>query len=107
MKKFSILIAFFVLVGCESKTGDNVMEYNKLSNNWSVGPIVDSGLIYGIPPEAEDPDEIVLFGMHEKDKGHRLYKIPSTTPMAEVVRFLKLDLMVLTVMGTTHKRQLN
>lgn len=62
------------------------MKFSPLSGiqDWSIGQDVLED-IYEEPPQSDDPAFIVFFGLRDSDQRHRLYRIPASTPIADVV----------------------
>lgn len=61
-----------------------------LPSGWNAGNYVSYESIYGAPPAIDDSSRIVFFGLRNGDQRHRVYDIPSNTPIADVVREFKV-----------------
>jgi hypothetical protein len=73
-----------MLVGCGRK--ENHMTNSSLPSTWTAGDLIPDDEIYSDPPKSSDPSMINLYGLKGDDPGHRLYSIPASTPVEEIVR---------------------
>ncbi len=90
MKKLTVFILILLLIGCTKKPDGEKMSFKMLANGWHAGEIVEHSSIYGEPPATTESSEIIIFGMHENDKAHRLYKLPADTPVSDIVTYFKV-----------------
>ena len=84
MKLILSLLVFVTLIGCGRN--HNNMSTSILPSNGTVGDIVPDTQIYADPPQSTDPSKTNFYGLRDSDPSHRLYSIPTDTPIAEVVR---------------------
>jgi hypothetical protein len=57
----------------------------KLPEGWQAGEFVTGDALYADPPPSSDPKAIHVIGALEGDRVHRLFRIPSVTPVSELV----------------------
>lgn len=63
----------------------------ELPQGWQVDRIVNPKSIGNEPPQPENLDRIALFGMFEEEE-RLMYTLPSSTPIAEIVKFFSVGL---------------
>ena len=51
-----------------------------------VGDLVPDSMLYGDPPDSSDPTQNLFFGLKDEDQGHKLYAVPTGTPIGQIVR---------------------
>jgi hypothetical protein len=50
-----------------------------------VGDSIPDSMLYDDPPDSVDPTENVFFGLKDGDEGHKLYAVPATTQIGQIV----------------------
>ena len=51
-----------------------------------VGDLVPDSMLYDDPPDSGNPTQNVFFGHKDGDVGHKLYAVPTSTPIGRIVR---------------------
>lgn len=88
MKPIIVSLCLVLAAGCGDL--EVKMKKNKLPDGWTAGRILRDNQINSTPPESTDPERIHLYGFLEDDKGYRLFTLPATTSITEIVKVFQV-----------------
>lgn len=55
-----------------------------------VGDLIPVHMIHDDPPNSSDPSQNLFFGLKDGDEGHKLYSVPTGTPIGQIVRDFRI-----------------
>jgi len=74
------------LVACDRTSQQHTSTNPNPNTPMNVGDLVPDSMIYDEPPESSDSTQNLFFGLKDGDEGHKLYAVPISTPIGQIVR---------------------